>query len=468
MVEYKLRNGILTQEDVDKLNKTQGYEIILKNTKGQNADLFAKLQSHTVVRIIGGFDDENKPKYKAQKYYERTIYTPLQVSQIIKQFEKLESGIDKNWTAFEKALYVYSKFIDTIRYDEHDGVSSRNLRAIVNGCGVCVGYASLYKEAMDRLGIECEFINMPDTHSWNSIKIDGNWYPVDLTWDADRKQNYNKTELKYFGLDPNFSKNPYHQACSQEPKLQDNCFDRQKLSQAEQKIFGKTNQTTWTIIRDDGTKCALSQIGKAANGINVFAYTEIMPNGTFGFPSFLYSEVDMITLQKTATPEEKSFIRNVLFSETNINNNKLSKLGYIGSYEKRNGKFMLTSDPKQSNASERDSESFIRDNGSTFTITKSDRQVYEGVFHYKYIDFIFDHNGRPQARHFSIYSENQLVGIKSIKEKNAVANLLLTQSRLHEKIDKVGGYVGYLKNEGAFFQKYYDPKKEQEIGNFIR
>lgn len=101
-------------------------------------------------------------------------------------------------------------------------------------------------------------------------------------------------------------------------------------------------------------------------------------------------------------------------------------------------------------------------------MTKSGRQVYDGVSHYKYVDFVLDNNGKPQVRHYSIYSENELVGVNSIKGKDAVANLLLTQNRLQEKVDKVGGYVGYVKKDGQGFTKYYDPQKELEIGKFVR
>lgn len=58
--------------------------------------------------------------------------------------------------------------------------------ALVKGRSVCEGYAMAYKYLLNSVGIECEII-MGETetgsHSWNAVKLDGNWYYVDATWD---------------------------------------------------------------------------------------------------------------------------------------------------------------------------------------------------------------------------------------------------------------------------------------------
>lgn len=55
---------------------------------------------------------------------------------------------------------------------------------IVRGTSVCNGYANAYMDIMNRLGVECRMtVSADGTHGWNLIKIDGNWYHVDVTWD---------------------------------------------------------------------------------------------------------------------------------------------------------------------------------------------------------------------------------------------------------------------------------------------
>lgn len=59
------------------------------------------------------------------------------------------------------------------------------------GKSVCQGYAEAFEAFMDTLGIECELISGTATnssghtggHAWNKVKINGNWYWIDVTWD---------------------------------------------------------------------------------------------------------------------------------------------------------------------------------------------------------------------------------------------------------------------------------------------
>ena len=51
---------------------------------------------------------------------------------------------------------------------------------------ICVGYATTFKLFMDALGIECKVIHSTQQgeHAWNIVKIDGNWYHVDVFFDG--------------------------------------------------------------------------------------------------------------------------------------------------------------------------------------------------------------------------------------------------------------------------------------------
>ncbi len=55
---------------------------------------------------------------------------------------------------------------------------------ILRDKAVCQGYAGLLYAIATKLGIEADFCNADAiNHIWNYIRIDGNWYHVDLTWD---------------------------------------------------------------------------------------------------------------------------------------------------------------------------------------------------------------------------------------------------------------------------------------------
>ena len=230
-------NKILTGQDIENLNADENSVIILANTVGQSAVLFEKLGEHVKVQIIGGLDGEKKPKYREERIQKRTQYTPMEVSCIIKKFEEYEKSIDPKWSDLEKAAYLYYNFAKNIKYVESDGVKDKSLRAI-NGEGVCVGYALVFKEAMDRQGIECDIINMKEIHSWNAIKIDREWYPLDLTWDAGKLQCNSKYVLRNFGQDPYFSKRENHEAQEEPVEIPDRCFDPQLIANTLTKVIG--------------------------------------------------------------------------------------------------------------------------------------------------------------------------------------------------------------------------------------
>ena len=59
---------------------------------------------------------------------------------------------------------------------------------LVDGNGICLGYTRTFQLFMDLLGIECitvEGAAYRDTedHAWNQVRLDGEWYCVDVTWD---------------------------------------------------------------------------------------------------------------------------------------------------------------------------------------------------------------------------------------------------------------------------------------------
>lgn len=92
-----------------------------------------------------------------------------------------ESGAE---TEYEIALFMHDYLINNADYDltyTHyfpDGV-------LLHGTGVCQSYATAYQILMEEMGVECVFVIgvAGEDHSWNMVKINGDWYHVDCTWD---------------------------------------------------------------------------------------------------------------------------------------------------------------------------------------------------------------------------------------------------------------------------------------------
>ncbi len=61
-----------------------------------------------------------------------------------------------------------------------------------NHDAVCVGYATTFRLLMQMLGIECKVVHSTDLgHSWNMVKLDGEWYHTDCYMDSDNGEYAN-------------------------------------------------------------------------------------------------------------------------------------------------------------------------------------------------------------------------------------------------------------------------------------
>ncbi|WP_270566051.1 Ig-like domain-containing protein [Clostridium beijerinckii] len=101
--------------------------------------------------------------------------------------------------------------------------------AVVNGDAVCEGYAKFANTLLTKSGIEAKII-VSASHAWNYVKVNGNYYQLDTTWD-DQSDNKTLTPYKYFNItnsemlkDTNDNK-ALHNATSYVPNCTDTTFD---------------------------------------------------------------------------------------------------------------------------------------------------------------------------------------------------------------------------------------------------
>jgi hypothetical protein len=83
----------------------------------------------------------------------------------------------------EKALYLHDLICRDFSYDETLG-NDDLYSFLLNGSGTCQAYTALYTALLRRVGIEVHFAaGDAISHIWNLVKLDGEWYHVDVTWD---------------------------------------------------------------------------------------------------------------------------------------------------------------------------------------------------------------------------------------------------------------------------------------------
>ena len=145
---------------------------------------------------------------KAASVYYLRVSTYIQVSdsnhpsvRSIVQSAVAQCNNETDGSDFQKALWLHDWLLNQLEYDNTLKWSSAE-SALTRGLGTCQAYESAYSMLLSTAGIEnAETRDTYDGHTWNAMKLDGEWYQVDCTWDdsSDNWYNFDQRRL-YFGL----------------------------------------------------------------------------------------------------------------------------------------------------------------------------------------------------------------------------------------------------------------------------
>ena len=107
-------------------------------------------------------------------------------------------------TDFEKVKFVNDYIVKNTEYSEDSVASSHSAYAVAyEGKGVCQGYALFAQRLMQALGLESMYVVgevYTGGHAWNLVKVDGEWYHIDMTWNDPVPDRGNGVRYDYFLL----------------------------------------------------------------------------------------------------------------------------------------------------------------------------------------------------------------------------------------------------------------------------
>ena len=94
-------------------------------------------------------------------------------------------GVTDEMTTYDKLKYFHDYLVTHCESDSEDIYANTIYGALVRGKALCEGYAKSFSYLCNKAGIENIIVTgKTDTaHMWNMVKIDGNWYHIDVTWD---------------------------------------------------------------------------------------------------------------------------------------------------------------------------------------------------------------------------------------------------------------------------------------------
>jgi transglutaminase/protease-like cytokinesis protein 3 len=86
---------------------------------------------------------------------------------------------------YEKEKTIHDYIVSNIAYDT-DLINYTAYDALTQGKAVCQGFSLLTYRMMQDVGIETRIVDGiagGESHVWNEVKLDGEWYHLDTTWD---------------------------------------------------------------------------------------------------------------------------------------------------------------------------------------------------------------------------------------------------------------------------------------------
>ena len=196
------------------------------------------------------------------------VYTEEEIATRQKQIdvyvEDCIRGIPSQADDYEKSKYVYEYLIKYTDYDLAATDNQNICSVMIDHVSVCNGYAKSFQYIMKKLGIDCTvitgYVNNGESHAWNAVKLDSNYYYVDVTWgdsyyitpDTNQlnspKVNYNflnitTNELQRSHVIENLVAVPVCAATQNNYYVRENmymdCFDEEQLTSIFNQAFSK-------------------------------------------------------------------------------------------------------------------------------------------------------------------------------------------------------------------------------------
>lgn len=191
----EITKSIMNQEEKLTLNTTVNpsfitYEVLVDEASKEN--------KYMAVNLSGFEYKCENGKMEIELEYSMSNFE-------IKMFDKFADQLAEELDGlsdYEKIKYAHDYII---LHGEYQYFEPSPYHLVFKGGGKCTSYSNAFLRVMEKMGIECNYA-MDSEHQWNIVKLNGEWYNIDLTWDdaEDDKISYeyflkNNDEFKKHG-----------------------------------------------------------------------------------------------------------------------------------------------------------------------------------------------------------------------------------------------------------------------------
>lgn len=507
-----------------KKHPNEDIAINFKNTKEFSLTDIRKIEGvsngRVYIRVEGGYDQHRINSYPRESHVNMhkydNIYTIAEIKKILTEIEKIEKGINPNWSQEQKLMYFVGTLKNKIIYHPfHETAASkdiRSLRGLFSHNTVCAGYAVILKELCDRNGIECQYVegccNQEDldkgylTHAWNIVKINGNYFPLDLTWNAGKSASGKTMSISDLANVNEFVKShiPGKHEVIQDYKRTLKSFDGQYLTSMNNLVNkDMTYELSSLYIDRPGFRLYLNQVEEfVVENKCVYKYVCFKEDkkGNLGSPHIFYSTTNALNIVRGCKKKKKlekeladakrkgwtkeveritkalvgsehleqanDIIDNLLFADANLAAASRRGDSFIGGVkvEHKDDKSTYVDgvyvDPTFGKKIAKNQRTFKRSDGTSFVIEEMgnlDIGNNKSVFRYKLFESL-KVDGRYVVKKNTIFTDQSLM----YDNRQQLADDFLSRSRLDRKASETAGYLGYYSKNNV---RTYDPNSNE-------
>lgn len=156
-------------------------------------DLYEPLYSYISLKDCVIHSKNGYVQYVDMAYYYDKSSHQKMTEAVRSAADKIIAKITPDMTEYDVVKLLHDEIVRNCVYDET--AQNRNFAygALVDGRATCTGYARAFNYLCNRVGIEntCAFgMAGGEGHMWNMVKLDGEWYEVDTTWDDSSSEGF--------------------------------------------------------------------------------------------------------------------------------------------------------------------------------------------------------------------------------------------------------------------------------------
>lgn len=155
--------------------------------------------------VLGGLSGRSTSydNYAELEYTLNYDLTAEQNGLVFAKVKQLAAAVPDDLSDADKVKFVNDYIVKHTKYNSDSAANAHTPYAILlTGEGVCEGYALAAYLILKELGMDVQYVigDAGGPHAWNMVKVDGNWYHLDTTWNDPIPDQGSKVRYDYFLL----------------------------------------------------------------------------------------------------------------------------------------------------------------------------------------------------------------------------------------------------------------------------